>query len=123
MAMCVVSSYCTWYTSYCLFFFFFFFFNDTATTEIYTLSLQTLFRSGILGLLTSLFVIGGVLGLIAIVLGVIGLDRKSGSAGMPGPISNAAFCLKKSRWRRWHAGSPRTSRTTRHENRTPPTTI
>src|ERR1051326_8794074 len=27
------------------FFFFFFFFNDTATTEIYTLSLQTLFRS------------------------------------------------------------------------------
>src|SRR5437588_9582075 len=26
-------------------FFFFFFFNDTATTEIYTLSLQTLFRS------------------------------------------------------------------------------
>src|SRR5688572_33501374 len=28
-----------------LVFFFFFFFNDTATTEIYTLSLQTLFRS------------------------------------------------------------------------------
>src|SRR6266576_6492847 len=28
-----------------LFFFFFFFFNDTATTEIYTLSLTTLFRS------------------------------------------------------------------------------
>src|SRR2546421_8976138 len=27
------------------FFFFFFFFNDTATTEIYTLSLTTLFRS------------------------------------------------------------------------------
>src|SRR5437588_11360741 len=26
--------------------FFFFFFNDTATTEIYTLSLPTLFRSG-----------------------------------------------------------------------------
>src|SRR2546430_3933317 len=26
--------------------FFFFFFNDTATTEIYTLSLTTLFRSG-----------------------------------------------------------------------------
>src|SRR2546429_9307687 len=28
-----------------MFLFFFFFFNDTATTEIYTLSLQTLFRS------------------------------------------------------------------------------
>src|SRR5947209_15744946 len=28
-----------------LFFFFFFFFNDTATTEIYTLSYTTLFRS------------------------------------------------------------------------------
>src|SRR5574340_264688 len=28
-----------------LFFFFCFFFNDTATTEIYTLSLQTLFRA------------------------------------------------------------------------------
>src|SRR5215204_7398324 len=27
-------------------FYFFFFFNDTATTEIYTLSLTTLFRSG-----------------------------------------------------------------------------
>src|SRR5687767_15990238 len=28
-----------------LFYYFFFFFNDTATTEIYTLSLHTLFRS------------------------------------------------------------------------------
>src|SRR5574341_2279644 len=30
----------------CMYFFFFFFFNDTATTEIYTLSYTTLFRSG-----------------------------------------------------------------------------
>ena len=30
---------------FCFCFFFFFFFNDTATTEIYTLSLHTLFRS------------------------------------------------------------------------------
>src|SRR2546423_8952847 len=30
-------------------FFFFFFFNDTATTEIYTLSYTTLFRSLVLG--------------------------------------------------------------------------
>src|SRR5260221_11676971 len=32
-------------TVLCLLFCFFFFFNDTATTEIYTLSLPTLFRS------------------------------------------------------------------------------
>src|SRR6266513_3707833 len=32
---------------YYIFFFFFFFFNDTATTEIYTLSYTTLFRSRI----------------------------------------------------------------------------
>jgi len=32
----------------------FFFFNDTATTEIYTLSLQTLFRS-LYGVNTQLF--------------------------------------------------------------------
>src|SRR5688572_31719556 len=31
--------------SFCCFFFFFFFFNHTPTTEIYTLSLTTLFRS------------------------------------------------------------------------------
>src|SRR5206468_4618825 len=28
------------------------------------------------------------------------LDRKSGSAGMPRPISYAVFCLKKKNWRR-----------------------
>src|SRR6266480_2265423 len=30
---------------FCCYFFFFFFFNDTATTEIYTLSLHDVFRS------------------------------------------------------------------------------
>src|SRR5688572_33422661 len=34
--------------------FFFFFFNDSATTEIYTLSYTTLFRSGVLSLRASL---------------------------------------------------------------------
>src|SRR6266496_1103751 len=33
------------FSSFFFFFFFFFFFNDTATTEIYTLSYTTLFRS------------------------------------------------------------------------------
>src|SRR5947207_11059940 len=45
--MCVLSSsalYLSLPTPYPLFFFFFFF-NDTATTEIYTLSYTTLFRS------------------------------------------------------------------------------
>src|SRR5687767_15928066 len=41
------STCCLW-SSVCEvdFFFFFFFFNDTATTEIYTFSYTTLFRSG-----------------------------------------------------------------------------
>src|SRR5437588_7605029 len=37
-----------WRSSFCCFFVFFFF-NDTATTEIYTLSYTTLFRSVIVG--------------------------------------------------------------------------
>src|SRR5476649_620309 len=63
------------------FFFFFFFFNDTATTEIYTLSYTTLFRSGAgLGFLwfnappamvfmgdTGSLAIGGALGGVAVV--------------------------------------------------------
>src|SRR5436853_6047666 len=32
------------------------------------------------------------------------LDRKSGSAGMPRPISYAVFCLKKKNNRRWSRG-------------------
>src|SRR5687767_15483524 len=31
---------------------------------------------------------------------VVALDRKSGSAGMPRPISYAVFCLKKKKFRR-----------------------
>src|SRR5689334_24079573 len=75
----------------------FFFFNDTATTEIYTLSPTR--RSSDL---TFLF---GVIILIANILKrafssqlaakLRNRDRKSGSAGMPRPISYAVFCLKK----------------------------
>src|SRR5690348_17450014 len=70
--------------------FLFFFFNDTATTEIYTLSLHDALpifnwrrlrtRRPKLG---STLPVGSV------------RDRKSGSAGMPRPISYAVFCLKK----------------------------
>src|SRR5260370_41133130 len=83
------------------FFFFFFFFNDTATTEIYTLSLHDalpIFKA------TSYMAVGfyvakyvnkkSDMDLAANVFSHIE-DRKSGSAGMPRPISYAVFCLKK----------------------------
>src|SRR5438132_3297336 len=91
----------------------FFFFNDTATTEIYTLSLHDALRSsgGIQGdvLATDNNTVGmGDAGIKSAIQGsnvpnpdeavpsfVIGRDRKSGSAGMPRPISYAVFCLKK----------------------------
>src|SRR4026208_252505 len=72
-----------------------FFFNDTATTEIYTLSLHDalpisaagrkvnnglVFRASTRGDEDEHHALG---------------DRKSGSAGMPRPISYAGFCLKK----------------------------
>src|SRR2546423_3364768 len=85
---------------------FFFFFNDTATTEIYTLSLHDALPITLI-LNTFLF---GVIILIANILkrafssqladirdeyNYPKKDRKSGSAGMPRPISYAVFCLKK----------------------------
>src|SRR2546423_3415721 len=92
-------------------FFYFFFFNDTATTEIYTLSLHdALPISDIAGDP----VLYGNLPPREISMkdecsrlleastmksrrGFANqrLDRKSGSAGMPRPISYAVFCLKK----------------------------
>src|SRR3712207_8903533 len=101
-----------------------FFFNDTATTEIYTLSLHdalpiyllTLWVCKLLMLIciltknviTScsvtmmlflhlevkpLMTLTTVLYLSCALIS--GQDRKSGSAGMPRPISYAVFCLKK----------------------------
>src|SRR4028119_1606868 len=76
----------------------FFFFNDTATTEIYTLSLHDALPIS-------------VDPLEPINRGVYqfndaldrAIDRKSGSAGMPRPISYAVFCLKKKNAREaWH---------------------
>src|SRR2546423_2084320 len=74
----------------------FFFFNDTATTEIYTLSLHDA-----LPILASLPLIKERI-LVIILLNRSSdpvqqecRDRKSGSAGMPRPISYAVFCLKK----------------------------
>src|SRR5258708_26039992 len=90
----------------------FFFFNDTATTEIYTLSLHDALPifSGAMakagkGLLEGTLQ-AGTSAVSDKLLDLVGLggkkrqkcqpaDRKSGSAGMPRPISYAVFCLKK----------------------------
>src|SRR2546428_10362622 len=88
-----------------------FFFNDTATTEIYTLSLHDalpIFRALNGRFNTSIthaysIVIGSKhITLNATDNNTVGMgdagDRKSGSAGMPRPISYAVFCLKKKTW-------------------------
>src|SRR5262249_60934410 len=72
--------------------FLFFFFNDTATTEIYTLSLHDALPILIPMLCVTIFVILVVWFLLH---RSSRSDRKSGSAGMPRPISYAVFCLKK----------------------------
>src|SRR5687767_15281222 len=82
---------------------FFFFFNDTATTEIYTLSLHDalpIFNIHITiielnALHTKRQNLFQELDAVIHLLMEAILDRKSGSAGMPRPISYAVFCLKK----------------------------
>src|SRR5260370_37844247 len=78
-----------------------FFFNDTATTEIYTLSLHdALPISAVLDLTEDDF---DFLTSNKVWIATDRSrenrnhlrDRKSGSAGMPRPISYAVFCLKK----------------------------
>src|SRR4028118_1153006 len=72
-----------------------FFFNDTATPEIYPLSLHDALP------ISDVQVAGAEVRLVhhPQVEGHAGVhalqDRKSGSAGMPRPISYAVFCLKK----------------------------
>src|SRR2546429_9873944 len=83
--------------TYSLFLFFFFFFNDTATTEIYTLSLHDALP------IYQVVSVGADIAFDADPKFFACLvrhqkqyqDRKSGSAGMPRPISYAVFCLKK----------------------------
>src|SRR4028118_2435981 len=74
------------------FLFFSFFFNDTATTEIYTLSLHDASSDLKNGTDEKFDVI-----LCSHTLGATPKcgDRKSGSAGMPRPISYAGFWLEK----------------------------
>src|SRR5436305_10949964 len=88
----------------------FFFFNDTATNEIYTLSLHDALPICVASIMenTNLSKQQQVSEIMRQMLtqaqtaGQYNLgnllllgDRKSGSAGMPRPISYAVFCLKK----------------------------
>src|SRR4051794_41273032 len=70
----------------------FFFFNDTPTPEIYTLSLHDALPI----LNQSLTNVPSILSHFSSSnASGTGLRSKSGSAGMPRPISYAVFCLKK----------------------------
>src|SRR5688572_31058034 len=82
-----------------------FFFNDPGTTGIYTLSLHDalpIFRDFI-GIRVNRAKKSGMVNITSSVnsrersgINTTGyIDRKSGSAGMPRPISYAVFCLKK----------------------------
>src|SRR4028118_2439528 len=76
--------------------FLFFFFNDTATTEIYTLSLHDalpISKASMRSRSTPEFSAFSAFGRLSVIK-----DRKSGSAGMPRPISYAVFCLKNERF-------------------------
>src|SRR5436853_1760036 len=82
-----------------------FFFNDTATTYIYTLSLHDALPISFRWIhLSTPLIRLFLLVLILLLMPTLNflpvwfaknLDRKSGSAGMPRPISYAVFCLKK----------------------------
>src|SRR5438093_8888203 len=76
----------------------YFFFTDTATTKIYTLSLHDalpIFHNRRNASSRLLLLISKHLILCIYLVFRKMRDRKSGSAGMPRPISYAVFCLKK----------------------------
>src|SRR5260370_9584620 len=80
-----------------------FFFNDTATTEIYTLSLHDALPISEYGTANGRLHFHAVHFMRTLPTGSVDpkvhrmemKDRKSGSAGMPRPISYAVFCLQK----------------------------
>src|SRR5437016_7225463 len=79
----------------------YFFFNDTATTEIYTLSLHDALPIYDATPFNQILKQNAKREMRLRLNGVASSvqqecrDRKSGSAGMPRPISYAVFCLKK----------------------------
>src|SRR5437867_5327157 len=89
---------------------YFFFFNATATTDIYTLSLHDALpislkdirdeynypkKKGIKDECSRLLEASTMKSRRGFAKPLFRSDRKSGSAGMPRPISYAVFCLKK----------------------------
>src|SRR5689334_24727720 len=73
----------------------YFFFNDSATTEIYTLSLHDALPIS-QSHLSFCVLLQYLVERRRVVTQILKQkDRKSGSAGMPRPISYAVFCLKK----------------------------
>src|SRR2546428_3299501 len=93
---------------------FFFFFNDTATTEIYTLSLHDALPISGADERGLLFGVGHLLRTMHLTPGRIGVsenfsvaDRKSTRLNSShDQISYAVFCLKKKTSFRGHAGMP-----------------
>src|SRR5438067_4742797 len=98
--------------------YFLFFFNDTATTEIYTLSLHDALPISATSRQNTKDQVYAQNEMLAYqqkestarvdkqASHFVHIDRKSGSAGMPRPISYAVFCLKKKKadmpiMRRW----------------------
>src|SRR5437867_6571257 len=92
-------------------FFFFFFFNDPATTEIYTLSYTTLFRSLLRpgGLLYCPITFDG---------GTVKRDRKSTRLNSSHrTISYAVFCLKKKKKKKSKKNKKTKNKTTKKCNK------
>src|SRR5687768_18208192 len=87
---------CTSILQFFLFLFFFFFFNDTATTEIYTLSYTTLFRSVLTDGDAIVVETSSIVEHLAVHHPGPAPDRKSTRLNSShGYISYAVFCLKK----------------------------
>src|SRR6266446_8246194 len=79
---------------FCFFLFFFFFFNDTATTEIYTLSLHDALPSSLGPIVASLTC--DYLAPVVYPASLVAGDRKSTRLNSSHlVISYAVFCLKK----------------------------
>src|SRR5260370_42570864 len=91
---------CFYLSILCLYYLFFFFLMIRRPPRSTLFPYTTLFRSGMkmltmTNLSTECLIQLTKLGYDATPFNQLGKDRKSGSAGMPRPISYAVFCLKK----------------------------
>src|SRR5437868_15315834 len=91
---CFVYTFFSFY--YYIFFFFFLMIRPPPRSTLFPYT--TLFRSikeRILVIILLLHFLSLMLGSVLVLMKCSSKDRKSGSAGMPRPISYAVFCLKK----------------------------